>query len=272
MAGANQNYTNVYNAATATGPGSYFFDYNMYYKDAMIGTNPAEIDLRSARYANSYWSTYTSAASTVDTTANVITSIGMSDFGDYIGTDNTTPLPVRLTSFGARANGKNALVSWTTASEKNANYFEVYASTDGRNFRAIEKVRAAGNSNVTRNYSINHMGALANASMVYYKLKSVDFDGTFTWSNIVSVSVNTRNNGVAIYPNPFNNNLTISVTETADATVEIFTLQGVSVYNNNHSAVNGTITLNNVSSLNNGVYFIKVTQNGNTTVEKLVKQ
>jgi hypothetical protein len=244
----------------------------MYYKNPMLGTNPSETDLRSARYASTVWNTYTGAASTVDTVANFITSIGMSEFGDYIGTDNTTPLPVSLTAFGARANGKNALVSWTTASEKNANYFEVYASTDGRNFKAIDKVRAAGNSNVTKNYSINHMGALANASIVYYKLKSVDFDGTFTWSNIVSVSLNTRNNGVAVYPNPFNNNLTISVTETADATVEIFTLQGVSVYNSNHTAVNGTITLNNVNSLNNGVYFIKVTQNGNTTVEKLVKQ
>ena len=272
MAGATQNYTNVYNATTANGPGSYFFDYKMYYKDAMLGTNPSETDLRSSRYANSYWNNYTGTGSTVDSIANIITSIGMSDFGDYIGTDNNTPLPVRLTAFGAKANGKNALVSWTTASEKNANFFEVYASNDGRNFKAIDKVRAAGNSSVTKNYSINHMGALANASIVYYKLKSVDFDGTFTWSNIVSVSLNTRNNGVAVYPNPFNNNLTISVTETADATVEIFTLQGVSVYHNNHSAVNGTITLNNVSSLNNGVYFIKVTQNGNTTVEKLVKQ
>ncbi len=273
MAGTTQNYTNVYNEVTSTGPGSYYFNYTMFYTNPTIGTNPAELDLRMARYTT-YWSTYTATGSTVDTTANSITVTGVGEFGDFIGTDNTTPLPVALTNFAAKAAGKNATISWTTASEKNASYFELYSSVDGKNFKALAKVKATGNSNTIRNYGYNHAGALANVNTVYYRLKSVDLDGSFTWSEIVSVNANqAKTTAVSVYPNPFNSNLTVSLTANAQAQVELVSLEGITVFTQAVNAdQNGMVSLEGLNKLANGVYFVKITVNGETSVTKLIKQ
>lgn len=273
QAGVNQNYTRAYADVTATGLGSYLFDFKLYYKNELIGTNPNETELRSARHNGSFWSVYTSTASTVDTIANVITTPGLTEFGSFIGTNDLNPLPVKLVSLAAKADGKNAIVSWTTANEKNAAYFEVYTATDGKTFKAIGKVKAAGNSEVMRNYTFTDANALAHAGTVYYKLKTVDNNGSFEWSQVVSVSTNNaKTNILSVYPNPFNNELTLTLADNADAQVEVISMEGLSVFSQHSTVQNGMVKLNGLNTLSNGVYFIKVTQNGNTSVQKLIKQ
>ena len=161
---------------------------------------------------------------------------------------------------------------WQTASEKNARLFEVHASVDGKIFKQVGSIKANGNTNVTSTYNFTDVNALANNNKVYYKLKSVDVDGAFEWSNIVIVSAKeANNNSIDIYPNPFNTNVTLSLVDNTPATIEVVSMQGVSVYN--ATANNNNMFVNiNLTQLTSGVYFIKVTQNGNTTVQKLVKQ
>lgn len=273
IAGVNQNYTRAYADVVANGSGSYLFDFKLYYKDALVGTNPNETELRSARHNGSFWSVYTNTASSVDTVANIITTPALTEFGSFIGTNDLNPLPVKLVSLAAKADGKNAIVSWTTASEKNAAYFEVYAATDGKTFKAIGKVKAAGNSEVVRNYTFTDVNALATAGTVYYKLKTMDNNGSFEWSQIVSVSTNNaKSNILSVYPNPFNNELTLTLTENTDAQVEVISMEGLSVFSQHSTVQNGMVKLNGLNTLTNGVYFIKVTQNGNTSVQKLIKQ
>jgi hypothetical protein len=89
---------------------------------------------------------------------------------------------------------------------------------------------------------------------------------------MVIVAANDNNNAtIDVYPNPFNNNITLSLVDNTPANIEVVTVEGVNVFstttNNNSSFANINLT-----QLTNGVYFIKVTQNGNTTVQKLVKQ
>jgi hypothetical protein len=271
QAAANQNYTNVYTDITANGFGGYLFDASLYYTNAQIGTNPSETNLRMARY-NTIWNTYTGAGSFVDSINNYITATFVSDFGAFIGTDDLNPIPVKLTTFVGKANNKNADLMWQTASEKNARLFEVHASVDGKIFKQVGTVKANGNTNVTSTYNFTDVNALANNNKVYYKLKSVDVDGTFEWSNIVIVSANDANNtNIDVYPNPFNNNVTVSLVDNTPATIEVVSLQGVSVYNATTNSTNSFAHVN-LTQLTSGVYFIKVTQNGNTTVQKLVKQ
>jgi hypothetical protein len=271
QAAANQNYTNVYTDITANGFGGYLFDASLYYTNAQIGTNPSETNLRMARY-NTIWNTYTGAGSFVDSINNYITATFVSDFGAFIGTDDLNPIPVKLTTFVGKANNKNADLMWQTASEKNARLFEVHASVDGKIFKQVGTVKANGNTNVTSTYNFTDVNALANNNKVYYKLKSVDVDGTFEWSNIVIVNTKDVNNAnIEVYPNPFNNNVTVSLADNTPATIEVVSLQGVSVYNATTNSTNSFANVN-LTQLTSGVYFIKVTQNGNTTVQKLVKQ
>lgn len=272
QAGVTQNYTNVYADITATGNGGYLFDALLYFNNPQLGTNPSKLDLRMARYGNAMWNNYSGTASSVDTSKNIITAAYIGDFGSFIGTDDLNPLPVILTTFVGKANNKNADLMWQTASEKNARLFEVYASIDGKIFKEVGSIKANGNTNVTSTYNFTDVNALANNNKVYYKLKSVDVDGSFEWSNIVIVSAKqANNNSIDIYPNPFNTNVTLSLVDNTPAIIEVVSMQGLSVYNATTNSNNLFVNVN-LTQLTSGVYFIKVTQNGNTTVQKLVKQ
>jgi hypothetical protein len=193
-------------------------------------------------------------------------------FYDTVFVTAAATVPVKLTIFTGKANNQNADLMWQTASEKNARLFEVHASVDGKNFKQVGEVKANGNTSSTSTYSYTDVDALANNNKVYYKLKSLDVDGSFEWSKIVIVNTNDVNNtNIEVYPNPFNNNVTVSLVDNTPATIEVVTIEGVNVYNTTTNN-NSSFTNINLTQLTNGVYFIKVTQNGNTTVQKLVKQ
>ncbi len=193
-------------------------------------------------------------------------------FYDTVFVTAASTVPVKLTTFTGKVNNQNADLMWQTASEKNARLFEVHASIDGKNFEQVGTVKAKGNSSSTSTYTFTHVDAFTNNNKVYYKLKSVDIDGTFEWSNTVIVNAKVANHSsIDVYPNPFNTDVTVSLVDNTPATIEVVTMEGVNVYN---ATTNGNSSLASISltQLTNGVYFIKVTQNGNTTVKKLVKQ
>ena len=90
-------------------------------------------------------------------------------------------------------------LEWATASEKNSDYFEVQKSIDGRNFEAIGRVGAAGNSTEKRIYHFVDQHLLP--TVVYYRLKQVDLNGEFTYSSIRVLNaplLYTMN----VFPNP----------------------------------------------------------------------
>ena len=112
-------------------------------------------------------------------------------------TGNT--LLVNLTGISARAAGNAAVVDWQTASEKDASHFEVERSADSRRFTQIGTVAAKGQSVATINYTFTDPAPLT--AVNYYRLKMVNKDGTFKYSNVVAVKMN---GGAlfSIFPNP----------------------------------------------------------------------
>lgn len=93
--------------------------------------------------------------------------------------NTSQPLPVELVSFTAEALGADALLKWATASEKNNDRFEVEASADGRSFRRIGQVPGHGSSTQPHTYQLTDAAiARYGASVVYYRLRQVDADGT----------------------------------------------------------------------------------------------
>ncbi|MGN7889069.1 glycoside hydrolase family 9 protein [Dyadobacter sp. 22481] len=90
-------------------------------------------------------------------------------------------LPVRLEKFEIETRECNVRLWWSTSEETDADYFSIERSTDGRNFREIGKVNAAGTSKTTRHYTFDDLSPnLAN----YYRLRIVDTDSTFENSSI----------------------------------------------------------------------------------------
>lgn len=97
------------------------------------------------------------------------------------------PLPIELVSFTGEYNTNDGLdyLQWITASEKNNDRFEIYSSVDGEYWQFVGSVNGAGNS--TQELSYNYRNKTI-PNLVYYKLKQVDYDGNFEYSNIILVN------------------------------------------------------------------------------------
>jgi poly(3-hydroxybutyrate) depolymerase len=118
-------------------------------------------------------------------------------------------LPVTLTRFKARAAGPVVELNWSTATETNSSHFSIERSSDGRAFREIGRVNSNGNSSIQRNYSFTDNSPLPGNN--YYRLKMVDKDATFDYSNIERVSMNGSNLEFSFSPNPVVNEALVQV-------------------------------------------------------------
>lgn len=197
----------------------------------------------------------------------------------YMGADEsiTNPLPVDLTSFTAMAVEEHAVLNWQTASEKNNSHFVVERSIDGNLFEMIGTVKGKGNSKLVSNYSYNDFNAAQVGRTLFYRLKQVDLDGKFDYSKAVAVSFyGTTNNEIALGPNPAVSYTQLFIFGEANqtVTVEIFDMQGKKL-SDQHLTLNAgenKVVLNNIDNLQNGIYHVRVIQNGKTETLKLIKQ
>lgn len=178
----------------------------------------------------------------------------------------TTPLPVELVDFEAQRDFRNIELSWKTATESNNDYFAVERSEDGIDWNLIGKVDGAGNSTDLQSY--NYLDTEDPSLTLYYRLKQVDFDGAFTYSETRVVNPDGNISG-KIYPNPANDNITLFRTTNSDGSpVRLFNLLGQEFeLNVIGSSSEGSMTFD-ISKLRSGVYFIQI---GNESI-KFVKR
>ena len=129
-------------------------------------------------------------------------------FGDFaIGYGNAV-LPITLSAFNATLqNDQTVRVTWSTSAEINNAYFSLERSVNGVDFEILNEQEGAGNSTTLLNYA--YVDAHPVAGTNYYRLKQVDFDGTFAYGPVrqVTLTGNVVNNdfnasGIAVYPNP----------------------------------------------------------------------
>ncbi|MES2560704.1 MAG: T9SS type A sorting domain-containing protein [Bacteroidota bacterium] len=185
------------------------------------------------------------------------------------------PVPVKWSAFTATKTADASALRWSTASETNNSHFEVQRSTDGRNFEAIGRVKGTGNSSRTVNYSFTDREATTSRT-TYYRLKQVDFDGKSEYSRTVSVNNATTKAGIgATLPNPFSSdvNITVNATVAASATVIIMDMIGKTHHTSTEQLLAGANTINiNTSDMPDGIYFVRVSYNGETFTQKIVKK
>ena len=109
------------------------------------------------------------------------------------------PLPVELIDFRAKEDAQqNVVLLWTTESESNNMHFVIERAADGRNFEMLETVNGNGTTTALQNYSYVDTKPIAFA---YYRLKQVDYDGSFEYSNVVFwEKKKTQNDRVVAFP------------------------------------------------------------------------
>ena len=191
---------------------------------------------------------------------------------------NSGVIPVELISFTAAAVNDKVTLNWSTATEVNNNGFQVERNS-GSGFVTVGFVNGKGTTTEVQNYSFTDAGIAAGSYT--YRLKQVDFDGSFEYSSEVEVDVL----GVREYalnqnfPNPFNPSTMISFSLAVDAKVnlKVFDILGqevMTIVNNNLSAGAHEYTFD-ASNFNSGVYFYRVEATGVdgqnfTSVKKMI--
>lgn len=180
----------------------------------------------SYTYTNLKWTAPASASGNVTFyyVGNAASGTGDGSSGDYIYAGSSVlSLPIELASFTSSMTNNETLLKWQTVTEINSNYFEVQRSDDGQFFFTIGKVNALGNSNIPANYSFTDQKLSNNSgSLIFYRLKLVDKDGTERLSN--NISIKPVISGITIknlYPTIIRKNDQINVDIISDKTQKI---------------------------------------------------
>ena len=131
--------------------------------------------------------------------------------GTILKTINGGVIPVELTSFTAVDNNSTIHLTWSTASELNNYGFEIERSSDETDWRTIGFREGNGTTTEQQNYSFIDDLFGVNSQKLFYRLKQIDFDGTFEYSEIVEVDIAPLTFALhQNYPNPFNPSTIIS--------------------------------------------------------------
>jgi hypothetical protein len=179
-------------------------------------------------------------------------------------------LPVELVSFTAEVRDGAVHLLWRTASELNNAGFEVERRSQGGSWNTLGFVRGAGTTTEGRSYSFVDTRA---AGIVQYRLKQVDFDGAFEYSNVIEVNAGLPKTFALEqnYPNPFNPTTVISyqLPVASEVSLKVYDVLGrevMTLVNGRQDAGAYNLTLN-AANLSSGMYFYRL-QAGNFVATK----
>ena len=172
---------------------------------------------------------------------------------------SANPLPIRILYFDVRFNEKfdHVILDWRTASEKNNDYFSIERSVDGINWIKIGEVNGAGTSNIPVSYQYFDFDVFR--GLTYYRLKQVDFDGEFDYSDIKLVNFQKAEN--LVYPNPSSGEFYINGVK--EENYNILVINSLSELVFSGKLQNNKI---NLSFLSKGIYFLII----NNQSEKII--
>ncbi len=185
-------------------------------------------------------------------------------------TVNADIMPVTLTNFTVRSTGFSTICGFSTASERNNAYFSIERSNDGKTFAEIGQVRGAGNSVEPKNYAFTDERPLKGRN--YYRLRQVDFDGSGTYSRVVSALLGKTGN-LSLSPTPATNHLRLALDEPLPegASYEVFDqfgrllLQGAFASEDKEQEMD-------VTSLAQGVYVLRLKSGQTMLAKQFLKQ
>lgn len=174
--------------------------------------------------------------------------------------DNSDPLPIELIKFNANCDRGSTMVTWTTASETNNDYFTVERSQDGNFFEEVGVVDGAGTTSQLNSYFLEDKYPYAGTS--YYRLKQTDFDGNYDYSDMIAVSCSGNDDTefelVSAYDDGFGNmNIAFTAGENDVYTATLFDIQGRLLIEESGKTYSGTNQVKlNVANYARGIYML----------------
>ncbi len=187
-------------------------------------------------------------------------------------------VPVELTSFTTSVlQNENAVrLNWTTATETNNSGIEIHRFTQNDNeWKTVGFVPGFGTTTEPKSYSFTDENVTT--GIYKYRLKQIDFDGSFNFSNEIEVEVDFTPKEFVLYqnyPNPFNptTNISYSITKDGLVTLKVYDILGTEVadlVNEVKEAGDFSVTFN-ASELPSGIYFYTLTSDNFMSTKKLI--
>ena len=228
-------------------------------------------DIRTAQYTASNWTNTGGSATGTVTTTGSITSSALSAFGQMAIGSTTFPVPLNFLDISAQRLSNVNRIYWNTANETDVDRYEVQRSIDNSGFTTIGSVKAR---NVRDIQSYTYDDGNAPDGKIYYRIKSVDIDGSVQLSRIVSLNPVGAKSKLIILQNPVRDRIELAGTNLPNTTYhyQIFSNSGQVI---KHGVLlftgSGTITIpfQNVPS---GSYLLNVKYNTETYLVKLIKK
>lgn len=177
-----------------------------------------------------------------------------------------TALPVNLVFFIGKLQADKIVLNWEVENEVNLSEYVVERSTNGTSFIALASVKANG----SKGYTFTDDANTNKGSRVYYRLKKVDKDGSFTYSDVFSLHI-PLNIKFSVYPNPASDVIQLQFNSNSNATVQVVItdLVGKTLVNKAFTANNGIVKIG-TNELKNGTYLVKAIIAGEQYLQKIV--
>lgn len=213
------------------------------------------------------------------TNGSLVRTIYASANMQYISFVDFNIIPVELTSFTSSVSGNTVVLNWQTATEKNNSGFDIERSTNNIDFAKIGFANGHGTTTEPRVYTFTDNTLIS--GRYFYRLKQIDYDGTFEYSNVVEAEIGLPKEFSLEqnYPNPFNPTTTIRYT-VADAyyasgvpvrlaVYDVLGSEVITLVNENKPAGHYEVQFN-AEGLSSGVYYYKLTAGSFSETKKFV--
>ena len=187
------------------------------------------------------------------------------NFDDFL-VEKITPLPVEMISFNAEKSNNSVNLIWETASEINNKQFDIQRSIDGKSFETIGTLDGNGNSNTRIRYEYTD-NSLISSAVVYYRLKQIDYNGKFAYSEIRKItSSNIASSSLGAYPNPFADNINwhFTLADGKSYILRLTNITGKLIYSQNIEGISSG-TYSPEASLPHGMYILSIDGNDAST-------
>lgn len=177
-----------------------------------------------------------------------------------------TTLPVNILYFTGKLQANRVVLNWEVDNEINFKEYIVERSVNASEYTAIGDVVAAN----SKTYTFTDDATTIKGRRVYYRLKKVDKDGSFTYSDVFSVHI-PLNIAFSVYPNPAKEVIQLQINSNANTTVQVIIadMVGKIIINKAFASNNGLIRIS-TNNLTNGTYLVKVFLGGEQYLQKVI--
>jgi hypothetical protein len=194
-------------------------------------------------------------------------SLDTDDYGIVQRRYDVAALPVELLYFSGKAVAEGVQLNWETAIEINNDHFEVQWSLDAKTFKTVGKVKGAGTTTEPQQYNFLH--PFPAKSVNYYRLKQMDFDGTFAYSKTIAISLEQSDTKqLLVFPNPSTDIVYYQLSDLSTIErIQLYNVAGQLLYENVLS--NGALSLEHLAS---GHYVLMVETDRRTYSVTVVRE